>query len=228
MLEVGVVLPVFNGEQHLQAALECVAAQTLQPVDVVAVDDGSTDASLRILEAFGARVLHQERGGQAAGRNLGAAAVRGELIAFLDQDDLWEPEKLARQAAALAADPELGFIGCHSSVFLDEGTERPGWWKDGWDRGGAEPSLLPSATMYRRSAMQLVGGFDGGPELTVCEDVDWTARAQDLGVRRAMLPEVLVAKRVHGSNASNDRSAVIREQLAIARASIARKRAAGA
>lgn len=228
MLDVSVVLPVFNGEPFLQATLDSVAAQTLQPVEVIAVDDGSTDASSSILAAFGARVLPASRVGQAEARNLGAAAARVHAVAFLDQDDLWEPDKLTRQAAALAADPGLGFVGAYSSVFLDGGTARPAWWKAAWDEGRAEPSLLPSATLYRRTALELVGGFRSGPELTLCEDIDWTSRAQDLGVRRAILPQVLVAKRVHGSNASNDRSAVVREQLAIARASIARKRAAGA
>ncbi|MBJ7470528.1 MAG: glycosyltransferase family 2 protein [Solirubrobacteraceae bacterium] len=228
MAEIGVVLPVFNGEQHLRQALDSIARQTHQPTEVVAVDDGSTDRSVAILESFGARVLHSARAGQAAARNVGVAAVRGHAVAFLDQDDVWKPTKLERQLAVLAADPELGFVGAHSSVFVDPGSERPAWWKPSWDEGGAEPSLLPSATLYRRTALELVGGFRGGADLTVCEDVDWTARAQDLGVRRAVVPEVLVAKRVHGGNASNDRSAVVAEQLAIARASIARKRAAGA
>jgi glycosyltransferase involved in cell wall biosynthesis len=224
MLEVGVVLPVHNGEAFLRDALDSIAAQSLQPTDVVAVDDGSTDRSLHLLRAFGIRTLRPGHAGQALARDRGIAAVRGDVIAFLDQDDRWLPDKLARQVARLRAEPDLDFVGALSTVFLDTGGERPSWWKPLWDKGIPEPSLLPSATLYRRSAFERVGGFADAP-VRVSEDMAWTARAQDLGLRRAIVEEVLVERRVHGHNTSGDQDVRVREHLAIVRQSLARKRA---
>jgi glycosyltransferase involved in cell wall biosynthesis len=226
MVEVGVVLPVLNGEAHLQEALDSIAAQTLQPRDVVAVNDGSTDGSAKLLHQFGARVLQTDRVGQAVARDRGIQAVGGDLLAFLDQDDRWLPGKLARQVALLAAEPDVAFVGALSTVFLDAGAERPAWWKPTWDDGTPEPSLLPSATLYRRTAFEHAGGF-ATAAVQVSEDLAWTARAQDLGLRRAIVDEVLVERRIHGHNTSGDPDVRIREHLAIVRASLSRKRAAG-
>lgn len=222
---IGVVLPVFNGEAFLQEALASIAAQTRQPDDVVAVDDGSTDGSAKLLRQFGARVVRADRAGQALARDLGIRAVTGEVIACLDQDDRWRPEKLARQVAVLDAEPDVALVGALCATFLDAGAQRPAWWKPGWDSGVPDPSLSPSATLYRRSAFERTGGF-ADAAVRISEDVAWTARAQDLGLRSAIVNEVLVERRIHGHNTSGDQALRVREQLAIARASIARKRAA--
>lgn len=225
MLEVGVVLAVHNGEAFLREAVDSIAAQTLRPTDVVAVDDGSTDDSARLLRTFGIRTLRTDHVGQAVARDRGIAAVRGDLVAFLDQDDRWLPDKLASQVARLREEPALDFVGALSTVFLDPGADRPPWWKPLWDKGIPEPSLLPSATLYRRSAFEQVGGFAAAP-VRVSEDIAWTARAQDLGLRRAIVDEVLVARRIHGHNTSGDQDMRVREHLAIVRQSLERKRAA--
>lgn len=221
---IGVVLPVFNGEAFLQEALDSIAAQTRQPDDVVAVDDGSTDGSATLLRKFGARVVRAERVGQARARDLGIRSVNGGVIACLDQDDRWRPEKLARQVAVLEAEPDIAFVGALCATFLDTGAARPEWWKPAWDDGAADPSLAPSATVYRRAAFERVGSF-AGASVRISEDVAWTARALDLGLRSTILDQVLVERRVHARNASADQDLRVREHLAIARASIARKRA---
>lgn len=220
------VLPVFNGEAHLQEALESIAAQTLQPCDVVAVDDGSSDGSMELLDAFGARIVRTYRLGQALARDRGIAEVSGDLIAFLDQDDRWLPEKLDRQVALLVAEPGLSFVGALSTVFLQAGTEKPQWWKPAWDTGKPEPSLLPSATLYRRTAFDQVGGFTSAT-VKISEDLAWTARAQDFGLRRALVEEVLVQRRIHGDNTSRDALVRVDEHLSIIRESLNRKRATG-
>lgn len=217
-------MPVFNGAEFLQEALDSIAAQTRQPYDVVAVDDGSTDDSAKLVGRFGARVVRAERVGQAQARDLGIRAVTGEVIACLDQDDRWRPEKLARQVAVLEAEPDIAFVGALSITFLDTGTERPDWWRPAWDAGVPDPSLAPSATVYRRSAFDRAGGF-ADAAVKISEDVAWTARAQDLGLRSAIVDEVLVDRRIHGRNTSGAQELRVREHLAIVRASIARKRA---
>ncbi|MBB3604897.1 glycosyltransferase involved in cell wall biosynthesis [Mycolicibacterium sp. BK556] len=223
MAEIGVVLPVFNGGSFLREALDSIASQTVQPCDVVAVDDGSTDDSQRLLRSFGARILNTDRLGQAAARDHGIAAVRGDVLAFLDQDDRWLPEKLERQTAYLAANSDVSFVGALCSVFLQPGTPRPAWWKTAWDNGVPEPSLLPSATLYRRSAFATAGGF-AADAVVISEDMAWTAHAQDMGLRSGVVDEVLVERRVHARNASGDAELRAREHLAIIRSSLARKR----
>ncbi len=220
---IGVVLPVFNGEAYLKVALESIAAQTLQPCDVVAVDDGSSDQSVKLLEAFGARIVRTDRLGQALARDRGIEAVAGDLIAFLDQDDRWLPDKLALQLKLLADKPELSFVGALSTVFLEPGTVRPPWWKPAWDAGKPEPSLLPSATLYRRSAFEHVGGF-ASAAVHMSEDFAWTARAQDFGLRRALIDEVLVQRRIHDRNTSGDTRVRVCEHFSIIRESLRRRR----
>jgi glycosyltransferase involved in cell wall biosynthesis len=111
---VSVVVPVFAGERFLGDALDSVAAQTYPRTETIVVDDGSPDGSAQIAAARpGVRVLRERHRGVAAARNAGVSAVRGELIAFLDQDDEWQPHKLARQTAVLAERPELA-IACDS------------------------------------------------------------------------------------------------------------------
>ena len=106
---ISVVIPVFNGERFLAEAIESVAAQTLPPEEIIIVDDGSTDASPAIAGSFSkVRLIRQPNTGGAAARNAGIGAARSDLVAFLDQDDLWAPRKLELQAAHVTASPELG------------------------------------------------------------------------------------------------------------------------
>ena len=118
---VSCILPVYNGAAHLRDALESVLAQQYAPIEIVAVDDGSTDESPAILAACGSRVrvIRQPNGGPAAARNAGIHAARGELIAFLDQDDRWHPRKLARQVAHLQANPQLDVVVAHVESFWE-------------------------------------------------------------------------------------------------------------
>ena len=96
---VSTIIPVFNGARYLGEAIESVMVQTHPALDVIVVDDGSTDGSAAVAQSFGDRVftVRQQNLGQAAALNAGLALATGEYVAFLDADDLWEPEKAARQ-----------------------------------------------------------------------------------------------------------------------------------
>jgi glycosyltransferase involved in cell wall biosynthesis len=95
------VVPVFNGERYLGEALDSILAQTYRPLELLVVDDGSTDGTAALVTRYRDQIrpLFQPNAGQAAARNLGLSVARGEFVAFLDADDLWHPEKLARQMA---------------------------------------------------------------------------------------------------------------------------------
>src|SRR2546425_10651809 len=115
---VSVVIPVYNGEQYLADAIQSVRDQTYQNVEVIVVDDGSTDESADVAKKFGEaiRYVHQSNGGVGKARNTGIAAARGAYLAFLDQDDLWLPDKLAVQVAYLDSHPEMGAVYCQCQV----------------------------------------------------------------------------------------------------------------
>src|SRR5437763_396949 len=98
---VSVVVPVRNGERFLGQALESALGQTLRPTEVIVVDDGSTDATVQVAAAFPVLVVASDGRGVSAARNTGVAASRGELIAFLDHDDVWERAKLERDVVCL-------------------------------------------------------------------------------------------------------------------------------
>src|SRR5262245_7589054 len=110
LLPISVVIPTYNAAAFLAEALESVRAQTRVPAEVIVVDNGSTDASAELAEAAGARVLRLERPGVSRARNAGIRAATQQWIAFLDADDLWQPDKLAAQWQAVAGCPEAGIV----------------------------------------------------------------------------------------------------------------------
>ncbi len=164
---VAVIIPCFNGERFLGRALDSVRAQTLAPNEIFVVDDGSTDRTLEILatEYPEVRVISQERGGPAKARNAAMREATSELVAYLDADDWWQPEKLAQQVAAMEQHPEAvaNYTGLHvvreaDGVMWDEVPLAPEklWPGLRW----RNPALPPACVMVRRAAALEAGGFD--------------------------------------------------------------------
>ncbi len=221
---VSVIVPVFEGERFLGDALDSVAAQTHSSVETIVVDDGSPDGSAEIASGRpGVRVLREPHRGVAAARNAGLSVARGELIAFLDQDDEWQPQKLARQAAALAERPGLSIVLSHMQMTLVPGTPRPDWFEPAW-LTSAKPGFVPSTWLVRRGAFERVGTFD--TSYAIACDSDWLTRAKDGGLASKMLSDVLVHWRVHGSNGSYDQATMRREMLRMLRGTAERQREA--
>ena len=123
--DVSVVVPAFNRGKLIGATLESVAAQTMQPREVIVVDDGSSDDTARIAESKGAAVIQQANRGIGAARNAGIRAASGEWIAFLDSDDLWVPEKLEIQSLAVQLCPDITMIFSDMEQFNGNGLVRP-------------------------------------------------------------------------------------------------------
>src|SRR2546427_4231674 len=120
---VSVVIPVYNGERYLADAIQSVLDQTYQNLEVIVVDDGSTDGSAAVAKRFGdaIRYVRQANGGVCQARNTGISVARGTYLAFLDQDDLWLPDKLAVQVAYLESHPEVGAVYCQCQVLENGG-----------------------------------------------------------------------------------------------------------
>jgi glycosyltransferase involved in cell wall biosynthesis len=222
---VSAVLIVRNGERFLERALESVRAQSYRHFEIIVVDGGSTDGTVAVARARDdVRLVFQQGTGIAEAYNTGLEAARGEFIAFLSYDDLWHPEKLALQVAFLRAHPEVGYTVGMLRYFLEPGCEVP---------RGIRPELLEGehvgrvmeTLVARRTLFAEVGGFD--PALRIANDVDWFARVQDLGVPGAVLPEVLLQKRLHDANTSSNEAVNTAELLAVLGRSIARRRHMG-
>ena len=189
------------------------------------VDGGSTDGTAALARARDdVRLVFQRGTGIAKAYNTGIDAAHGEFVAFLSYDDLWHPEKLALQVAFLRAHPEVRYTVGMLRYFLEPGCELP---------RGIRPELLEGehvgrvmeTLLARRTLFEEVGGFD--PALHIANDVDWFARIQDLGVPGAVLPQVLLLKRVHDANTSSNEAVNTAELLTVLGRSIARRRHMG-
>ena len=220
---VSAVVPVRNGLNFLGEALDSVARQTFPPEEVIVVDDGSTDGSAEIARARSAQVIPNDGSGVSAARNAGIAASRGEVIAFLDHDDLWEPHKLERQVACLAARQELAFVWSRARVQVEPGTERPDWVREDFVTGRGHAVPTPSSLAVRREAFARVGAF--ATNLAMAEDLDWILRVRDAGMQSAIVDEVLVRYRIHGGNTTVANPVNPAPYLSVLRSSVARRRA---
>lgn len=206
---VSVIIPNYNYGRFLGEAIESVWAQTYPCAEIIVVDDDSTDESLEILARYeerGVKIIKQKNGGVGAARNAGARASSGDLLAFLDADDRWLPEKIAKQVDRLLDNREFGFITCGMREFDATGktisTYEVG--KEGWC---AEDILLikpvtagpGSSSLLWREIFERVNGFDERKELHPSEDWEFTYRVARI-TKIAFLPEILVAYRNHGGN----------------------------
>lgn len=207
---VSAVIPVYNSEEYLRQAIESVLAQRYRPIQIIAVDDGSTDASLSILQSFGDQIqIHQQRNsGSAVARNKGISESRGEFIAFLDADDAWHPDKTSMQVAHLQAHPDIGIVYAgllktfHArSEEIDRFLHQPvnkeleidpvgsGWlYTDLIKQSGPHTSSV----MIRRSLVRKIGEFDDryrkGQDydywIRVSRETEFHKLKQDLSVYR--------------------------------------------
>jgi len=214
-MRISVVLPVYDGEHFLAEALESVRAQTRRADEVVVVDDGSTDRSAEILADYNEiKLIRQTHAGVAEARNVGVARTTGDVVVFLDQDDVWHPERLARAAAALESDAELGIVVCAQVNFLTPGMRETPEWLDPRMLGTRQHGFGANALMARRDVLSRVGAFD--PSLVPLEDSEWLVRALDSGVRYLHLDEPLVRRRIHDRNLSATGQATARGKKLVA------------
>ncbi len=218
---VSIIIPVYNGEDFLPNALASVFEQDYRPIEVIVMDDGSTDSTARIARKWpGVRYFHQVNQGHGAAKNAGIEQSRGEFLAFLDADDWWAPGKLSLQAHYLRTNPQVGYVVSYMKMILESGTPIPAGLKPELLHQPA-PSFLPSALMVRRTTLSTVGLFD--PSYKVGNDSDWFFRAQDLGIQRMVLRDVLLYRRLHAKNDSNQALALWNDMFRLIRASIHRK-----
>jgi len=195
---VSVVVPVYNGAAFLRDALTSIGTQKYAPIEVIIVDDGSTDESHLIADSFLAhhngRLLRQGNLGPAAARNAAIAVARGELITFLDADDEMVADRVAFQVEHLHQHPMLDVVIGSEEIRLDSGIETPPWLQAQETR----PAYPIMTMMARAPVFERVGLFD--TSFSVAEDTDWLLRARATGVQYEFVDRILLRRRIHGAN----------------------------
>lgn len=197
------VVPVHDGARYLGECLTSILAQTVVPFEVVVVDDGSVDGSGDIARAFDppVRCVRQQHRGAASARNRGVIEAQGDLIAFLDADDLVVPLKLERQLERFLADPALDLCDAYSRNFWTPEIApeaRNVVPRESFTHGEVPKPGLIITWLLRRTLFERLGGFDEG--LTIGEDAEWRDRVDATGIVTETLDEVLAMRRLHADN----------------------------
>lgn len=211
---ISIIIPTFNYAPFLSDALDSVLAQNYAPMEIIVVDDGSTDDTPTVIGRYHAHLGDMLRSirrdtpsSPAAARNAGLEIAKGALIAFLDADDAWTPNCLQDQMQMFALFPQAGIV---------MGTLR--FWRM---FNASEPSLSPPSVvtqlgtmLIKREVIDQVGGFD--TDFRTSEDIDWFLRAREAGVLVALGAHMVLQHRQHNHNLSRDRSAGSRRSFALA------------
>jgi glycosyltransferase involved in cell wall biosynthesis len=223
---VSVIVPAHNAEKFLADALASIFAQDYRPIEVIVVDDGSTDGTATIAQAYtDVRYVFQKKQGAAAARNAGLAICRGALIAFLDADDLWAPNKLSRQTAYLDGHPEAVCVSGKMRNFLEPETECPAWVEPGTLVKSVDvPSFC--TILARRSLFEAVGSLNN--RYLQGEDLEWFFRVKESGIQVHTINETVLLRRIHPGNISHNLKTQAQMLLRMLKESIDRKRAAAA
>ncbi len=231
-LRVSVVIPAYNAARFLPQAIAGLRAQT-RPVDeILIVDDGSKDDTAQVVAGLGEGItyIRQDNAGVSAARNKGIAEATGDLVAFLDADDFWLPEKLEKQLAVFRRHPGVGLVAsdrcdvdAEDHVLLASLFERQGLAGEFRNLAGAplpqalsrlvRTNFLPtSSVMVRKAALDDVGVFETA--IRYGEDLElWARIAAKYGV--VCLPEVLVRYRLHDSNATQHTERLLRDMVRV-------------
>ena len=220
--KVSVVIPTYNRADFISEAIESALAQTHRPIEIVIADDGSTDHTKDVLRKYESDIKYafQPNGGLPSARNLGLKTATGDIIAYLDSDDLWPPDKLAYQVSILISDSSVDIVlGQLQYCIYQPGVTHPSQLEF-----ISPPQLAYSliAATIRRSAFDLVGKFD--EQLRHSDDWDWFVRAKDMGLKIVTTPKVALYTRRHADNMSNERETGDRYTLRMLKKTLDRRR----
>lgn len=207
-LRLSVIIPVLNGDAHLEASLSCLVESLLSCDEVIVIDDGSEDTSPKIIKSFAGKLLNSQvitnslSTGPSSARNAGLAIAKGKYISFLDHDDLWTDGRLERHLDFLEGHSEFAaIVGKTEYEYEGEMVEREFIFKNGKT---ALHHVHLGATTFRSDVFKSVGFFN--ESLRFSEDHEFFLRMREQRHKIYFDPEVSLRYRVHGKNMSLDKS----------------------
>jgi len=202
-LLVSVILPVYNGEAYLAEAVESVLRQAYRPLEIIIVDDGSIDGTAGVAASFSKniRYVYQPNAGPSAARNRGLKMAGGDLIGFLDADDLWTEDALDTQLRYLADDPTVQVVVGYTHQIRKTNTSSSVSTYEVFSE--AWPALSLGSTIIRKNAFKKIGCFD--QTMKFCEDVDWLMRAKETDLPMVIHKNVIQFYRRHDHNLTSQK-----------------------
>ena len=196
---ISVIIPVFNHELYIGEAIQSILDQAYQPIEIIVINDGSTDGTKEAALQFEASIIYieQQNSGIGSALNTGIRIATGEYIGILDSDDLWVKTKIALQLPVLQKNRDIGMVFGYIENFhspeLKESTKK---------RIYCPPDPMPgyakSAMLAKRNVFEEVGGFDAS--LRTGDFIDWFAKAQLIGIQSVLLPQTVARRRLHENN----------------------------
>lgn len=219
---ISVIIPAFNADEFLAEAIESVLQQAYAPLELIVVNDGSTDQTARVIQSFGRKVrsFYQENQGAPVARNKGILEARGAWLAFLDADDLWHPQKITTQLKCFEEKPHLEIVlGKLQRIFLPGGTQDkkfvslPEEWM----------ALSLGSGLFRKRVFEKVGLLDETQQYG--DDIDWFLRAREKNIPLEVLEQVVLYYRRHGKNMTLQEDQDRRYLLLALKKALDRKRA---
>lgn len=222
---VSVIIPIYNSGRYLAEAIDSVLTQRHSPVEILVVDDGSSDHGPAIASGYGppVKLIPMAHRGHPAARNAGVAASAGEFLGFLDADDLWTDKKLSLQLDAFATNPALEAVFGHMQNFISPELSEEEQARIKCN-STALPGLLQGSMLIRREAFDRVGPFS--EDRRMGDFLDWYGRATLAHLNMRVLPEILVRRRLHLSNFQRTHKHLRRENLLVLKKLLDQRRAA--
>ena len=194
---ISVIMPIWNGAAYRDAAIQSVLQQGMENIEIILVDDGSTDNTAELAGAYGTTIsyLYQSNQGPAVARNTGLQVATGHYVAFIDADDLWVNGRLLRQLHYLQAHPQIDIVQVQIRYMRQINAK--------WEVYDPPFFALSMSTgLFTRALFGRIGMFD--PTLRYSEDVDWLIRAHRMGIVTHRCTEVVLHYRRHQTNLTNN------------------------
>jgi glycosyltransferase involved in cell wall biosynthesis len=205
---ISVIIPVYNGEKYFVEAIESVLAQNYRPIEIVIVDDGSTDNTAQIAQQLVARhsfirYFYQENQGLAASRNQGVSLSQAEWIAFIDSDDIWVQDKLSAQMQVILRNPNTEMVSGKVRQFISPEIPDKEHAQYHFHKDDVQTNMM-GAALLKKSVFDKYGFFN--PLFRIGQDMDWVLKAMEKGLMIEPLNKLVFYRRLHPGNLGRNRA----------------------